>query len=118
MQHERIEAAREITAGLIELEQQIDFAIISGGRLPGTMAQARLKARLPAATGQEAFLHAAKAFEMLVQARKHIVQAHASLAAAGDALALPPAAYGDWHECPKPHAIDAGEPHLRLAVSQ
>ena len=100
MRQEHIEAGRVIAAGLTDLEAQIDATIASGGRLPATMVEARLKARLPAAAGQEALLYAAKAFELMVQARKHVVQAHASLSATARDLGLT-VAVGHQQECPE-----------------
>lgn len=107
-----------IAADLLDLEAQIDATIASGGRLPATMVEARLKAKLPAATGQDALLHAAKAFELMVQARKHVVQAHAALASAGENLGLVTTGFGDSHECPKLEGEVSSEPRLRLAVAQ
>jgi hypothetical protein len=121
MRQEHIEAGRVIAAELLDLEAQIDATIASGGRFPATMVEARLKAKLPAATGQEALLHAAKAFELLIQARKHVVQAHASLATAAGDLGLVTTAFGDQSPCPDAEmgALDQPrEPALRLAAAQ
>jgi hypothetical protein len=118
VRQEHIEAGRMIAADLLALEARIDESIASGGRLPATMVEARMKANLPAAMGQDALLHTAKAFELMVQARKHVVQAHAALAHAGHDLGLVTTGFGDNHECPKVEGHDRAEPHLRLASAQ
>lgn len=121
MRQKRIEAGRVIAAELLDLEAQIDATIASSGRLPATMVEARLKANLPAATGQEALLHAAKAFELMVQARKHVVQAHASLAVAASDLGLVTTGFGQQHPCPDAaigELKQSQEPYLRLASAQ
>lgn len=116
MRQEHIEAGRVISAGLLDLEAQIDATIASGGRFPATMVEARMKANLPAAAGQEALLHAAKAFELMVQARKHVVQAHASLSATAQDLGLV-TSWGDQRECPEDKAfLDQPESPARLSV--
>ena len=116
MRQEQIEAGRMVTADLMDLETQLDMTIAASSRLPGTVVEARMKAHLPAAAGQEALLHAAKAFELMVQARKHVVQAHASLAATGRDYGIAPIASGNWHDCPELGAApDAGP---RLSVVQ
>lgn len=117
MRQTYIEAGRSIAADLMNLEARIDDSIASSGRLPATMVEARLKAELPAATGQDALMHAAKAFELLVQARKHVIQAHAALVGVGCEVGLIATGFGDNHECPNLAAgLDAAPP-VRLAVA-
>lgn len=117
MRQEQIEASRKITADLLALEACIDATIASGGRFPATMVEARLQAKLPAAAGQEALLHAAKAFELMVQARKHVVQAHASLASTAQDFGIVTVAAGDGHLCPEEKAdLTPREPTRRLTV--
>jgi hypothetical protein len=116
MCQELIEAGRSIAADLLDLEARIDASIASSGRLPATMVDARLRTESPAALGQDALMHAAKAFELLVQARKHVVQAHAALVTVGADMGLATTASGDNHACPpKPSAATDAQPRLRLA---
>lgn len=115
MRQEHLAAGRLIATSLLELEARIDAGIAAGGRLPATMVEARAAAGVPAGTGQAALLHAAKAFDLMVQARKHVVQAHAALAELGADLGLQTTAFGDNHECPNLMAVDETGPHLRLA---
>lgn len=117
MRQDYIEAGRTIAADLLDLEARIDGSIACGGRLPATMVEARLKAELPAALGQDALMHAAKAFELLVQARKHVVQAHAALVTVGQDVGLVTTAFGDNHECPNLMAHLDETPRIRLAVA-
>lgn len=116
MRQEHMEASRKITVGLLDLEAQIDATIASSGRFPATVVEARLEAKLPAAAGQEALLHAAKAFELMVQARKHVVQAHASLAATAKDYGIAPTAYGDGHVCPEKAEASPGAAMRHLSV--
>lgn len=116
MRQDHIEASRKITTELLDLEAQIDATIASGGRFPATMVEARLQAKLPAAAGHEALIHAAKAFELMVQARKHVIQAHASLAATATDYGIAPVALGDGHLCPEKAELLSDEPARRLTV--
>lgn len=118
MRQEIIEAGKMIAADLLSLEGQIDATIASSGRLPVTMMAARAHARLPAAVDQEALRHAAKAFELMVQARQHVVQAHARYAEAQKDLGLESVAFGDQYLCPGESGSVQSEPALRLAASR
>jgi len=115
MHTKHVEAGQMIAVDLLALEDQIDATIASGGRLPATMMAARAHAQLPAAVGQEALRHTAKAFELMVQARQHVVQAHAALATAGNTLGLQ-TAFGDQYECPKENGALESEAPVRLVA--
>lgn len=115
MHTKHLEAGQMIAVDLLALEGHIDETIASGGRLPATMVAARKHAQLPAGVGQEALRHTARAFELMVQARSHVVQAHAALASDGDKLGLQ-TAFGDQYECPKENGSLEGEAPVRLVA--
>ncbi|MEP9357432.1 hypothetical protein [Sphingomonas sp. KR3-1] len=118
MRQQIIEAGQMIAADLLMLEGQIDETIASGGRLPMTMMAARAHAKLPASVDQEALRHAAKAFELMVQARQHVVQAHARYAEVQKELGMESVAFGDQYLCPGESGSAPSEPAIRLAASR
>ena len=71
--------AQKVADRLFAVENAIDLALTRAAELNAAMPQARAEARLPAMIGQTALDRAAEAFTALVEARRRIVETHASL---------------------------------------
>jgi hypothetical protein len=106
MPRTRQAVAQKVADRLFALENAIDVALTRAAELNASMPEARGEARLPAMIGQDAFNKAAKAFTSLVQARRRVVETHASLDLARVQIGLSEVASGDL--APKPPIPMAG----------
>ncbi|HTU13121.1 MAG TPA: hypothetical protein VMG08_19685 [Allosphingosinicella sp.] len=87
--------AQQVADRLFAAESAIDVALTRAAELTAAMPAARNEARLPAMIGQCALDRAAEAFSALVEARRRIVETHASLDAARIQIGLKEVATGD-----------------------
>jgi hypothetical protein len=87
--------AQNVADRLFAAESAIDIALTRAAELTAAMPQARTEARLPAMIGQSALEGAAEAFTALVEARRRMVQTHASLDEARLQIGLREVATGD-----------------------
>lgn len=87
--------AQNVADRLFAAESAIDIALTRAAELTAAMPQARADARLPAMIGQSALEGAAEAFTALVEARRRMVQTHASLDEARLQIGLREVASGD-----------------------
>lgn len=96
--------AQGLAERLFAVEDAIDAALTRVAELSAAMPQARAEARLPAMIGQDALAGAAETFAALVEARRRIVETHASLDTARTQIGLKEIAGGDL--IPKPAPFD------------
>ncbi len=88
MLNDRLAAARSVATHLFALEDAIDTALMRAGELTSSIPAARNQANLSAVVGQDAFAEVAASLSRLVEARKHIVDAHNHLADTRDQMGL------------------------------
>jgi hypothetical protein len=120
MPRTRQAVAQSVADRLFALEDAIDVAITRAAELNASMPQARGAARLPAMIGQEALGKAAETFTALVQARRHVVETHASLDEARVQIGLREVSVGDLVPKPSPKILgpeDARAPMPLRAVA-
>ena len=98
--------AQRVADHLFAVESAIDIALTRAAELSAAMPAARTEARLPAMIGQDALAGAAETFTALVEARRRIVQTHASLDQAREQIGLREVDSGDSY--PKPNPLDPG----------
>ena len=98
--------AQNVADRLFAVESAIDIALTRAAELNAAMPAARTEARLPAMIGQDAFDRAASAFVALVEARRRIVETHASLDEARQQIGLREVSSGD--ALPKPNPLTEG----------
>jgi hypothetical protein len=119
MPRTRQAVAQKVADRLFALENAIDVALTRAAELNATMPEARGEARLPAMIGQDALNKAAKAFTSLVQARRRVVETHASLDQARLQIGLREVDAGDMVPKPAPAlAIEELRPvvHIRAVA--
>jgi hypothetical protein len=80
MLNDRLTAARDVAAKLFALEEAIDLALARAGELTTSIPNARSRAKLSAVIGQDAITKVSDSLVTLVEARKHILEAHEHLA--------------------------------------
>jgi len=90
----RVQVGEAVAARLFAAEAAIDAALAATADLAAYLPAARAEALLSAVTGQRAFDGAAGAVSALVQARAHLGQTHATLAALARKLKLNDLAVG------------------------
>ncbi len=88
MLNDRLAAASSVANHLFALEDAIDTALAKAGELTASIPAARTQARLSAVVGQDAFEQVAASLSRLVEARKHIIDAHHHLAETRDQMGL------------------------------
>jgi hypothetical protein len=76
MLKERREAAQKVADRLFAVEAAIDEALTRAAELNAAIPMARAEIKLSAVVGQDAIDRAAESFAFLVQARRHMVEAH------------------------------------------
>lgn len=96
----RQQVAQKVADRLFAVESAIDVALTRAAELTAAMPQARTEARLPAMVGQDALDRAAEAFTALVEARRRIVETHASLDQARLQIGLREVDSGDIRDKP------------------
>jgi hypothetical protein len=96
----RQQVAQKVADRLFAVENAIDVALTRAAELTAAMPQARTEARLPAMVGQNALDRAAEAFTALVEARRRIVETHASLDEARVQIGLREVDSGDIRDKP------------------
>lgn len=106
MPRTRQAVAQKVADRLFALETAIDLALMRAAEFNAAMPQARGEARLPAMIGQDALDRSAEAFASLVQARRRIVETHASLDQARLQIGLREVSSGDL--VPKPPPYEEG----------
>lgn len=92
---ERRAAAMKVADSLFAAEEAIDAALARVAELNGTLATARIEAKLSAVVGQDAFEGAASAFAALARARCDIVETHNKLSETKVQVGLRTLAVGD-----------------------
>jgi hypothetical protein len=107
---ERRAAALKVAESLFAAEEAIDAALARVAELNGTLATARMEAKLSAVVGQDAFEGAASAFAALARARCDIVETHNRLSETKILIGLRTVSVGDVG--PKPPSAVAGGRHL------
>lgn len=100
MLNARLNAARQVAEALIPSEVDIETAIASTSRLIGAIAEARAKAKLPIAMGQEGLHALSSTMAALIEARDAIGKAHAALAQDRIDAGLRTYGMGDVSDCP------------------
>jgi hypothetical protein len=115
MLNDRLTAARSIAAELMPLERELDDTIQRLQRLTSAIIDGRRRSRMPIVTGQMSLAELAEANSKLVQARAHVVKAHASLADERIKAGLSVYAIGDFDECPKASASFNEQDNLAVA---
>lgn len=109
--------AQQVADRLFAVESAIDIALVKAAELNAAMPQARADARLPAMIGQSAFDRAASAFVALVEARRRIVETHASLDEARQQIGLREVDSGDLAPKVPPGFTEGSTPsHLRVVA--
>lgn len=96
--------AQNVAERLFAVESAIDLALTRAAELNAAMPAARTEARLPAMVGQAALDRATEAFVALVEARRRIIETHASLDDARQQIGLREVDAGD--ALPKPPPLD------------
>ncbi|HEX8621024.1 MAG TPA: hypothetical protein VF718_03565 [Allosphingosinicella sp.] len=97
---ERRAAAMKVAESLFAAEEAIDAALARVAELNGTLATARIEAKLSAVVAQDAFEGAASAFAALARARYDIVETHNRLSEAKVQIGLRTVAIGDQGKPP------------------
>ncbi len=97
---ERRAAALKVAESLFAAEEAIDAALARVAELNGTLATARMEAKLSAVVGQEAFQGAASAFAALARARCDIVETHNTLSETKVQIGLRTVSIGDQGKPP------------------
>ena len=97
--------AQKVADHLFALEEAIDVALTRAAELNASMPEARGNARLPAMVGQDALDRSAKAFSVLVKARRCVVETHKSLDEARVQIGLQEVNVGDLIPKPSPGAV-------------
>lgn len=97
---ERRAAAIKVAESLFAAEEAIDAALARVAELNGTLATARIEAKLSAVVGQDAFEGAASAFAALARARCDIVETHNRLSDTKVQIGLRTVAIGDQGKPP------------------
>ncbi len=109
--------AQHVADRLFAVESAIDVALTRAAELNAAMPAARTEARLPAMIGQDAFDRAASAFVALVEARRRIVETHASLDEARMQIGLREVNSGDLAPKVPPGFTEGSAPsHLRVVA--
>jgi hypothetical protein len=99
--------AQSVAERLFAVESAIDLALTRAAELNAAMPAARTEARLPATVGQAALDRATEAFVALVEARRHIVETHASLDETRLQIGLREVDAGDTVPKPPPYDREA-----------
>jgi hypothetical protein len=107
----RRDAAMKVAESLFAAEEAIDAALARVAELNGTLATARMEAKLSAVVGQDVFEGAASAFAALARARCDIVETHNRLSDTKVQIGLRTVAIGDQG---KPPMADAR--HLQVVA--
>ncbi len=100
MRQNRIAATNSVAQELFETEAAIDQAIAAAARLQTIMPQARLRAKLSIAVGQEALEHVQSSIGGLISARRSVGKAHAALDTVKTSIGLKTLAMGGGMEKP------------------
>lgn len=106
-------AAAEVATLLRQLEQDLDRAFATSGRLATALPIARAEAKLSAVVGQQAFEHVSSALQSIGAARGHAVAGHRVLEVIAKRMGYE-TAFGD--EQPKDPFTSADGSHLRVAA--
>lgn len=110
---ERRAAAIKVAESLFAAEEAIDAALARVAELNGTLATARLEAKLSAVVGQDAFEGAASAFAALARARCDIVETHNRLSETKVQIGLRVMSVGELGKPPMGHQ---DSPHLQAVA--
>ena len=100
MLNQRLTAARRIAAELFPLERDLDSTFLRLNRLTTSIVEGRIEARMPITTGQSSLDELAAAANLLIEARRRVAAAHATLAEERLNAGLRQYAMGDVDECP------------------
>lgn len=100
---DKTEIARTMATHLLATEEAIDAAIACAAGLVGYMPVARKEARVSASVGQPAVEQAIASMAMLSEARRRIVEAHASLADSSRQARIPAQNFGGFVDKPAYH---------------
>lgn len=100
MLNQRRAVTRTVTTGLVELEKQIDDALLMHARLQIALIEGRRSANLPLTAGQDGLDKVTEAAASLVAARRAMNEAHYAFRSVRDQLRLPVHAYGDMGDTP------------------
>jgi hypothetical protein len=104
---ERRAAAMKVAESLFAAEEAIDAALARVAELNGTLATARMEAKLSAVVGQDAFERAASAFASLARARCDIVETHNRLSQTKIQIGLRTVSIGDGGPKPAMAELDS-----------
>jgi hypothetical protein len=110
---ERRAAAMKVAESLFAAEEAIDAALARVAELNGTLATARMEAKLSAVVAQDAFDGAASTFAALSRARRDIVETHNKLSETKVQIGLRVMSVG---ELGKPPAAHQDAPHLQAVA--
>jgi hypothetical protein len=114
MLKERREAAQKVADRLFAVEAAIDVALAAAAELNAAIPSARAEARISAVVGQDAIDRAAESFAFLVQARRHMVEAHHCLEETRIQIGLREVSVGD--ALPKPERPKIAPRHMRAVA--
>lgn len=93
------EAARNVHANLLAIEEAIDRVIEETARMPLTIAAARVPG-VPFGVGQGALANTGEALALAIKARQHVARTHEHLRREAEAQGVDPTAFGDVFDCP------------------
>ncbi|WP_267395332.1 MULTISPECIES: hypothetical protein [unclassified Sphingomonas] len=85
----------------IELEAQVDTALVNLAGLQAAAIEGRRQAKLPLHAGQEGLEKLAVAAASLIAARKAIHDAHLSFRDVQDGMRVGPVSFGDYGDTPR-----------------
>lgn len=114
LKQRRDEVSRTVTAALIDVESNIDNALVSHGHLQIAVIQGRRSANLPLDAGQPGIDKMAEAAGHLIAARKAIHEAHYAFRQARTDLRMPVTSYGDFGDTPDMATLQAEPAALTL----
>jgi hypothetical protein len=112
MRAQRQSIAKHVAERLFAAEEAIDIAAARIAELNAALPLARLDARLSAMIGQDAIQSSASAMLLMAETREKIVNTHANLKHASDAMGLPATGYGDLLKIAEDVSRPSGQ-HLR-----
>jgi hypothetical protein len=117
----RLDVAKSIATPLIEMEAQVDAALLSHATLQVALIEGRRKAKLPLDAGQEGLEKISLAFDHLLAARKAIHEAHYVFRGVQDKMGIGgyivtgDTNYGDTGDTPRSYATaDEAAPVLTV----
>jgi hypothetical protein len=114
LKQRRDEVSRTVTTALVDVESNLDKALLSHARLQIAVIEGRRSANLPLDAGQAGLDKMSEAVGHLVAARKAIHEAHYAFRQTRTDLRMPTTSYGDFGDTPDGGMVPAE--HVGLAL--